>query len=148
MLEQRIRIVSEALARAVNRRTFLRQTGSVVVSGVTALAMGHLLATNPARAAVKKPMVPSVPNCAPPGPYCNYEGGNPPQPDSCHGAHCYQHFSNGQVQTCQVYYAFYNIGCWTASGQGGFWTCCDCQCTGGSSCGCAQFTGTPATLSE
>ncbi len=75
MLEQRIRIVSEALARTVNRRTFLRQTGSAVVSGVTALAMGHLIATSPASAAVKKPKVPSVPNCAPPGPYCNYEGG-------------------------------------------------------------------------
>jgi hypothetical protein len=148
MLEQRIRIVSEALARAVNRRTFLRQTGSVVVSGVTALAMGHLLATNHASAAVTKPKVPDVPNCAPPGPYCNYEGGSPPQPDSCHGAHCYQHFNAGQVQMCHVYYAFYNVGCWTASGSGGFWTCCDCQCANGSTCGCAQFTGTPATLSE
>ena len=149
MFEQRVRVVSEALARAVDRRAFLKQAGGVVVSGVTALALGSLVTSNTARAAVPAgPHVPNVPNCAPPGPYCNYEGGNPPQPDSCHGAHCYQHMSGGQVRACHVYYAFYQVGCWTASGSGGMWTCCDCQCDGGSTCGCAQFTATPTTVAE
>jgi hypothetical protein len=147
MLEQKIRFVSEALARGTNRRVFLQRTGGAVVTGITALMLGPLLSkeTSTAKAGT---LIPSVPNCAPPGPYCNYEGNNPPQPDSCHGAHCYQHRSGGQIVACHVYYAFYQVGCWTASGTGGMWTCCDCQCTGGATCGCAQFTATPTSVAE
>jgi hypothetical protein len=149
MLEQRIRVISEALARTVDRRAFLKQAGGVVVSGVTALALGSLMPSHTARAAAQAgPHVPNVPQCAPPGPYCNYEGGSPPQPDSCHGAHCYQHLSGGQVQMCHVYYAFYQVGCWSTQSGGGYWTCCDCQCANGSTCGCAEFTTTPVTLAE
>jgi hypothetical protein len=144
MLEQRIKVASEALARAMDRRTFLRRTGGTVVSGVTALALGSLLRSSTALAAANAPIVPEVPNCAPPGPYCNTGAG---ALSGCHGAHCFQHLS-GTVQPCHVYYAFYQVGCWTSSGTGGFWTCCDCQCNGGSTCGCAQFTATPAPLAE
>jgi len=143
MLEQKIKVASEALARGINRRSFLQKAGGAVVGGVTAMVMGPMLGKG-ATTAYAKSIVPSTPNCAPPGPYCNYEGNNPPQPDACHGAHCFQHMSGGQVRACHVYYAFYPAGCWTSSGSGGFWTCCDCQCDGGSTCGCAQFSGTPA----
>jgi hypothetical protein len=145
MLEQRIRFVSEALARTIDRRVFLRRTGSAVVSGVTALALGSVLSTSTARAAAASgPLVPAQPNCAPPGPYCNTGGGIL---SGCHGAHCYQHLS-GQLQTCHVYYAYYPVGCWTSTGSGGFWTCCDCQCSAGATCGCAQFSATPAPVAE
>jgi hypothetical protein len=143
MLEQRIRIVSEALARAVNRRTFLRQTGSAVVSGVAALALGSILSSSTAKASAQKgkgPLVPAI-SCSPPGPYCNTGGGDL---SGCHGAHCYQHLSGGQVLTCQVFYVYYNVGCWTTSG----WTCCDCMCTGNVPCGCAELLGNPVTLAE
>jgi hypothetical protein len=143
MLEQRIKVASEALARAMNRRTFLRQTGTAMASGMTAVALGSLLSTSSARAAVRsKDIVPDI-SCAPPGPYCNTGGGDL---SGCHGAHCYQHGTNPR-QTCHVYYAFYQAGCWTTASGGGYWTCCDCQCTT-ATCGCAQFTATPAPLAE
>jgi hypothetical protein len=145
VLEQRIKVISETLARAVDRRTFLRQTGTAVVSGVTALALGSLLSTSPARAAVRG-VAPAPPQCSPPGPYCNLNGVN--DPNGCHGGHCYRHLSGGIVRTCQVYYQYYQAGCWTTASGGGYWTCCDCQCSGGSTCGCAQFTLTPAPLAE
>ncbi len=144
MFEQRIRIVSEALARNINRRTFLRQTGSAVVSGVAALALGSIYTTSTAKASAPKgkgPFVPAI-SCSPPGPYCNTGGGNL---SGCHGAHCYQHLSSGKVLSCQVYYQYYSVGCWTSSDG---WTCCDCQCTGGVTCGCAEQLASPVTLSE
>jgi hypothetical protein len=144
MLEQKVRIISETLARAVDRRTFLRKAGSGVVSGVAALALGSTLSSSVAWAATSKGKRPAVPtiSCAPPGPYCNTGGGNL---SGCHGAHCYQHLSGGNVVACHVYYAFYSVGCWTSSDG---WTCCDCQCDGGATCGCAEQLNTPVTLSE
>jgi hypothetical protein len=146
MLEQRIRVVSEALARTMNRRTFLRQTGTAVASSVTALALGSILSTSAARASAPKakgPLVPAI-SCSPPGPYCNTGGGDL---SGCHGAHCYQHLYNGQVETCHVYYQYYQVGCWSTASGGGYWTCCDCQCTS-TTCGCAEYTGNPVTLAE
>jgi hypothetical protein len=144
MLEQRIRIISETLARTVSRRSFLGQVGGAVVSGIAALALGPTLNASRAWAAAPKGKAPVVPaiSCAPPGPYCNTGGGNL---SGCHGAHCYQHLSGGQVLSCHVYYAFYQVGCWTSSDG---WTCCDCQCTGGTTCGCAEYLTTPVTLAE
>jgi hypothetical protein len=143
MLEQRIRFASEALARTINRRTLLQRAGSVVVSGVAALALGSVLSASPARAAAPGgPVIPTI-SCSPPGPYCNTGGGNL---SGCHGGHCYQHLYNGQVVSCQVYYQYYPGGCWT-SGDG--WTCCDCSCGGGvAHCGCAQLHTTPAAFAE
>jgi hypothetical protein len=108
MLEQRIRVVSEALARSLNRRTFLRQTGTAVVSGVAALALGSVFSSSPANAAAQKgeqPFIPAI-SCNPPGPYCNTGGGDL---SGCHGAHCYQHLYSGQVLSCQVYYQYYGL---------------------------------------
>jgi hypothetical protein len=142
MLEQKVKVISELLARTTSRRTFIGRTGTAIVSGVAALALGNIMATSSAQAAVARgPIVPNI-TCAPPGPYCNTGTGNL---SGCHGSQCYQHLTGGQVQMCHVYYAFYPGGCWT-SGDG--WTCCDCQCNGGATCGCAQQHGTPVTLAE
>src|SRR4051812_48779506 len=121
-LNQTTRILSENLARAINRRTFLKRTSQSVFAGLMALAVGQAL---PGRAAAQRggPQPPQPPNisCAPPGPYCNTGGGDL---SGCHGAHCFQHLYQGQAIQCRVYYAFYQTGCWTTSG----WTCCDCEC--------------------
>jgi len=139
MLEQRVRLVSETLARALNRRTFLRRAAGTVVSGVASLAMGSLLTNSSVRAAGSKaPAIPLI-TCSPPGPYCNTGAGSL---SGCHGAHCYQHLYNGTVYQCQVYYQYYAGGCWT-SGDG--WTCCDCSCGSPrvATCGCAQYNPAP-----
>jgi len=141
-LDKLTRFASEDLARGLNRRSFLRQAGTGAFAFMITAVTGKLLTPRSAAAASIKPP-PALPNCAPPGPYCNYEGGSPPQPDACRGAHCFQHMSGGQVRQCQVYYQYYPSGCWTSTGSGGFWTCCDCQCEGGATCGCAQFSAAP-----
>ena len=141
MLEQTTRIVTENLARLVDRRTFLKRVSQATFVGALSLAAGHGLARNAAAVGGPKPPD-ATPNCAPPGPYCNTGGGIL---SGCHGAHCFQHLYNGQVLQCRVYYAFYQSGCWTSSGTGGTWTCCDCECgtPAVAHCGCAQFSGTP-----
>jgi len=142
MLEQRIKVISEVLARNMSRRTFVGRVGGAVTSGIAGLALGVSLAPGTTRAAAQKgPTIPTI-TCAPPGPYCNTGTGTL---SGCHGAHCYQHLTGGQVRMCHVYYQFYPGGCWT-SGDG--WTCCDCQCDGGATCGCAQFNGTPVAQPE
>jgi len=152
MLEQTTRIWSENLARAVNRRSFIKKAGETVFAGVAALAAGHSLsplasAQGPGRGPLpKSPRVPSVPQCAPPGPYCNLTGIS--EPNGCHGSSCFQHLNSGTVYPCRVYYQFYQAGCWTTSASGGYWTCCDCECLNSSgtrvaTCGCAQFNTSP-----
>lgn len=139
MLEQKVKIFSEALARAVDRRTFVKRVGAGVMAGVSALVMGPLVARSgmtpaSASASLASPNI----SCAPPGPYCNNGGGDL---SGCRGGHCYQH--NGG--SCVVYYTFYTTGCWTTAVSGGYWTCCDCQCSTGT-CGCASFNpgGSPS----
>jgi hypothetical protein len=136
MLEQTTRIVTENLARTINRRTFLRRAGEVTFAGMAALAAGR---GSSVLASGSPP--PMVPQCAPPGPYCNLNGVN--EPNGCHGGSCFQHLTGGQVQQCRVVYNWYQAGCWTTAVTGGYWVCCDCQCTGGSYCGCAQFSSSP-----
>jgi hypothetical protein len=144
MLEQRIRVISEALARGLDRRTFLRRTGGTIVAGVTALAVGPLLSKS-APGVSAAPIVPDRANCAPPGPYCSLDGSD--DPNGCAGAHCFQYMSSGELLSCVVDYRFYpGTGCWTTIDGTGYWTCCDCSCTNTSgsinnvSCGCAQYT--------
>ena len=43
MLEKTTRIMTENLARAIGRRSFLKGTSQVVFGGLAALASGHLL---------------------------------------------------------------------------------------------------------
>jgi len=146
MFENTTRIVAENLTRAVDRRTFLKRASQATMAGLMALAAGHGLA---GRAnATRLPGggsggtdIPAI-SCSPPGPYCNTGGGNL---SGCHGGHCFQHLSGGVIVQCHVYYQYYQAGCWTTASGGGYWTCCDCQCTGGATCGCAQFnmTGQP-----
>src|SRR5438270_6688521 len=104
MLEQQVRLISENLARTMDRRRFLKRASATMFGGLAAVAAGHIVVGG-ASAEVRKPP-PTVPNCAPPGPYCNYEGIYPPQPDACHGAACFQHLHNGQILQCRFYYAF------------------------------------------
>jgi len=143
-LDQTTRLLSETLARAVDRRTFLKRTSQSVFAGLMALAVGQAL---PGRASAtgsgpQPPQQPTI-TCSPPGPYCNTGGG---QLSGCHGAHCFQHLTGGQIYQCQVYYQYYQAGCWTTAVSGGYWTCCDCSCGSPrvATCGCAQFsTGVP-----
>src|SRR5689334_22835842 len=139
MFERTTRLLSENLARTVDRRTFLKRASQSTFAVLATVAAGHSLS---GRAAAEKnnPGVSPLISCAPPGPYCNTGGG---QLSGCHGAHCFQHLSGAQVVQCHVYYAFYQAGCWTTASGGGYWTCCDCQCDGGATCGCAQFSSGP-----
>lgn len=141
MLEKTTRLFSENLARAIDRRAFLKKAGQTTFAGIASLAAGHLVLT-PAAAGNGVGVLPRTPQCSPPGPYCNLNGIN--EPNGCHGASCFQHMSSGTVYQCRVYYTYYQAGCWTTSVTGGYWTCCDCACTNGSTCGCAQFNGSPA----
>ena len=140
------RFASEDLARNLNRRSFLRRAGAGAFGFMITVATGRLLTPRAASASGvgPQPAQPLAPNCSPPGPYCNYKGEYPGTPDACRGAHCWQHMVSGQIYQCHVYYQYYPSGCWTSSGSGGYWTCCDCRCDNGSTCGCAQFSGTPA----
>src|SRR5438477_8595329 len=101
MLERTTQLVSENLARALDRRSFLKRAGETACVGMAALAAGHLV---PALASANGgigPPIPTVTACAPPGPYCNLNGVN--EPNACHGASCFQHVYNGQLLQCHAY---------------------------------------------
>lgn len=144
MLDQRIRVASEALARTVDRRKFLKTAGGAIVTGIVALAAGSTL--GPSGKAVAAPRVPNVANCNPPGPYCNIDGQN--EPNACRGGSCFQHRSGGQIIDCHLDTMYTITGCWTTADGGGYWTCCDCRCTGNITCGCAQFTTAPGVFPD
>jgi hypothetical protein len=142
MVEQKVRLLSEGLARAIERRTFIKRTGTVVFTSLAALAAGHgLVGTAKAGAEDGKGTPPWPPQCAPPGPYCNNGGG---QLSGCHGSRCFQHLYNNEMLYCRYWY-IYQAGCWTTPSGGGYWVCCDCECSytiGGprvATCGCAQY---------
>ena len=140
MLEHKIRIISESLARGMDRRAFLRRAGGAIVSGAAALVLGPAL-TGRMPGAAADPIIPTVANCSPPGPYCNLDGQN--EPNACRGGACFQHVSSGQLLQCQIY-GYSGTGCWTTVSGNGYWTCCDCTCSNGIinnvTCGCAQYS--------
>ena len=141
--DHKMRVLSEGLARGVNRRGFLQKTGSAIFAGIATLAAGHTLADG-AEAAKSGKGIPREPRCSPPGPFCNVDGNN--EPNGCHGAHCFQHRFDDVVLQCKVFYAFYDSGCWTTQDGGGYWTCCDCDCGNNIFCGCAQYSYGPIPL--
>lgn len=156
MLENRIRHASEDLARVLDRREFIKKTGSAVFAGLISLAAGHSLARDASASGTRKSRLPLVPACNPPGPYCNTNGTNEPngclnsQPGGPFNARCLHHVHEGQTLYCRISYYWYpTVGCWTYAANGGYWTCCDCECSvdpGGPEiayCGCAGFSGTP-----
>ncbi len=138
------RFASEDLARTLDRRSFIKRAGTGAFLALAGLATGQGFFT-PRRAAAAGPggvgtRLPPTINCSPPGPYCNNGGG---QLSGCHGAHCFSHLNGGQLRACHVYYQYYPGGCWTNGSGNSAWTCCDCQCSDGSTCGCAQLSGSP-----
>src|SRR5438552_14293176 len=90
MIERTTRIISENLARAIDRRTFLRRAGEVTFVGMAALAAGRAAPVFALGGGSGQPPQPGplTPRCAPPGPYCNLNGVN--EPNGCHGASCFQ----------------------------------------------------------
>jgi hypothetical protein len=139
-LERKVRLVTESLARTVDRRKFLKGAGNVLFGGLAAVAAGHLTLGR-VKASDWSPA--GGPQCAPPGPYCNIGTG---PLSGCYGGSCFQHLYNGQIRQCRVYYTYYQAGCWTTPVTGGRWTCCDCECPQPSprvTCGCAQFSTQP-----
>ncbi|HKP52776.1 MAG TPA: hypothetical protein VJ183_08980 [Chloroflexia bacterium] len=147
MFDQKIRVLSEGLARRLDRREFLKQTGTTMFAGIAALAAGHSLTGNAAASSGTNSRAPLIPNCNPPGPYCNLNG-NIQDPNGCHGGSCFQHRTGGQIYQCYVYYTYYSAGCWTTPTGGGYWTCCDCDCRNSAgqrvaTCGCAQYSTGP-----
>lgn len=151
MLDQKVKVLSESLAREVGRRKFLKQAGTTIFGGIAVLAAGQL-SLGKASAAERLPAH-TRPQCAPPGPYCNMNGISDPnlsEPNGCRGGSCYQHRTvpNGQIYQCYVYYQWYQAGCWTTPVSGGYWVCCDCDCRNNAgqrmaTCGCAQFSTNP-----
>ena len=138
-LETKVRLISESLARTIDRRKFLKGTGNALFGGMAALAAGHLV-----RGSARADAIEGSPQCAPPGPYCNTGGG---PLTGCYGGSCFRHVYNGELLACRVYYTYYQAGCWTTPVTGGRWTCCDCECPmqggGRRTCGCAQFSTQP-----
>jgi hypothetical protein len=151
MLEDTVKVVSEKFARTMDRRSFLQRAGTTAFAGVLAVATGHLF-TGSASARDNEKRVPLVPQCSPPGPYCNITGANEPngclnaRPGGPYSARCFQHMQSGTVYQCRVYYEYYQSGCWTRASGGGYWTCCDCECGNPvvATCGCASFSMDPA----
>jgi hypothetical protein len=145
MFDQKVRLLSEGLARTVDRRRFLKQTGTTMFAGLAALAAGHTLGGKATANGVRPAKEQLNITCSPPGPYCNTGGGST---SGCHGGACYQHMVSGTIYQCRVYYQWYQAGCWTTPQGGGYWTCCDCECLNSkgvrvASCGCAQFSTGP-----
>src|SRR5438093_13493243 len=119
MLELRTRMITENLARSINRRMFLRRAGEASFAGMIALAAGRGGSVFAMRGG-RQPPQPTVPSGSPPGPYCNLNGVN--EPNGCHGGSCFQHLNGGSIQQCRVYYTYYQAGCWTTAASGGYWT--------------------------
>lgn len=139
MLENSTRIFVENLARAMDRRSFLKKSGETTFLALAALAAGHSISVY-----ADGKQQPNI-VCNPPGPYCSVNG---VATDGCHGASCFQHMISGQVYQCKVFYQFFQYGCWTNPVSGGYWTCCDCECLNArgqrlGTCGCAQLSTSP-----
>ncbi len=144
MFDQKVRVLSEGLARTLDRRKFLKQTGTTMFAGIAALAAGHAMGGNASATGIRSKEQITI-SCSPPGPYCNTGAGDL---SGCHGGRCFQHTYQGIVRQCRVYYQYYQAGCWTTPSGSGYWTCCDCECMNDTgqrvgTCGCAQYSTAP-----
>src|SRR3954451_24866437 len=123
-LDRTTRLVSEELARSVNRRGFLKRAGQTVFYTVAALASGHLLNNRAEAAGKAPPKAPRDPGtisdiaCNPPNQtFCNRGGGDL---TGCHGGQCNSHLKDGKLYTCtRDYYYYPGTGCWTTATSGG-----------------------------
>lgn len=151
MLEDKVKVASESFARTMDRRNFLKRAGATAFAGLVALASGHGLRET-ALAGERKTRIPNIPQCNPPGPYCNLNGVNEPngclnsRPGGPFSGRCFQHLHEGTVLSCRVFYKYYTSGCWTRATGDGYWTCCDCECGDPvlTACGCAAWSLDPA----
>lgn len=160
MFDQKIRILTEGMARAMGRRKFLTQASAAVFASVAALASGRALggtvsAQQKDANGQPQPARPLVGPCqAPQNTFCSV---NVPQSsDGCQGAYCFQHKHVNEILECRLSYNWgYSVGCWTVMDQtgGAYWTCCDCDCGNSSdphvwSCGCARYSELPMPVSN
>jgi hypothetical protein len=115
-MSDRVRAVSEGLARNTTRRRLFGHGLDVAFGLLAGAAAGTLVRPDSALAG-------SSTVCAFPGPPCRC--------DKC--------LSNGVcAKPCVILTAFYASGCWVASGNV---TCCDCDCHGIEGigwCGCGS----------
>src|SRR4051794_26707925 len=96
--------ISEALARLVSRRVFVKRVGS----GAFLIVAGWAAGLGQARALFNR----QLPCCTPPGPYCNLDG-NGQEPNGCQGANCFENLDAGLVLTCAISSRYFAAGCWT-----------------------------------
>jgi hypothetical protein len=141
MLEQKVRLISEGLARTLERRRFIKQAGALIFAGLSAFAAGHGFHTRAfAKNGSDNATTPWPPLCVPPGPYCNIDGST--STNGCRGGSCFQHRHQGEIIQCRISYCCYQVGCWSTWQGQGYWTCCDCECGDPvkTMCGCAQYS--------
>ena len=130
--DSKTRLLAEGIARAIDRRSFLKGATTTAFAFIAALVLGRF---NEGKALADN----NACTCYPPGPYCS----------NCRGADCYM--NNGSM--CYINRLYYPTGCWSSycTGRGhapGYYLCCDCFCNGGSTqCGCRDFrtVGGPIT---
>jgi hypothetical protein len=124
-MESSIRRVSEALARQVDRRDFLKKSAASVFTVVTAASLGSLLGRSTAYA-ITCTIV--QPNDA-----CHFLNGIC---GGCTGSTC----PPGTLSDC----GGWTNGCWCTEqfckpvNNWGYYECCDCK-VGVACCGCQQF---------
>ncbi len=121
--------LAQSIARAVDRRSFLKQAGTAVFAVLVGVATGKF--TQVAEAYTN-----STCSCSPPGPYCT----------NCRGANCYQDSGHGTMEECRLNRNYYPSGTWTSyctGGRGvvpGYFVCTDCFCGASNyQCGCREF---------
>ena len=112
-----VRRISERLARASTRRSFLGRGVSVAFGALIGAAAGSAAAGRRARAGGQFST-----ECQFPGPACPCDGCNP---------------SGTCAKPCLIMTLYYASGCWYINGV----TCCDCDCNGFQGhevCGCGS----------
>lgn len=126
-----IQRMGEELARAINRRTFLRQTSAAIFAIATAGAV-NLIPGSKAAAYGTCPWCP-VTNCDTGDTACDFPWG---YCSNCSGHNC----GSG----CSIDKGTHGNGCWCTAWSSvggcynGYYICCDCNC-GGNTCGCSQL---------
>ena len=103
-----LEILSESLARNIDRRTFLKRTSQSVFAGLLAVAVATgCRVAPPLAAAPKLRRRPSRRSARRRAPTAIRGGGIL---SGCHGGHCFQHLYGSDVLQCRVYYQLLSVG--------------------------------------